>query len=83
VAQVAVIGVPEQRMGEAGLAYVVLRPGGDADRVIPWARQNMSSYKVPRRVAVLDALPVNANGKIDKPALRSMARTGVEEKESG
>ncbi|MBO3746583.1 AMP-binding protein [Streptosporangiaceae bacterium NEAU-GS5] len=83
VAQVAVIGVPDERMGEAGLAYVVLRPGGDAGKVIPWAKDNMSNYKVPRRVAVLDALPVNANGKIDKPALRGLAQTASEEKESG
>jgi acyl-CoA synthetase (AMP-forming)/AMP-acid ligase II len=60
-------------MGEVGWAFVVPRPGASptpAD-VIAWARANMSNYKVPRRVIVVDALPVNANGKLDKPALRA------------
>ncbi len=42
--------------------------------IIDWARENMSDYKVPRNVVVVDALPVNVNGKVDKPALRAMAR---------
>ncbi|MEV4254767.1 AMP-binding protein [Spirillospora sp. NPDC049652] len=75
VAQVAVIGVPDERQGEVGWAYVVPPPGRDVvpDAVIAWARENMSNYKVPRRVIVVDALPVNANGKIDKPTLHERA----------
>ncbi|MQY02865.1 AMP-binding protein [Actinomadura macrotermitis] len=75
VGQVAVIGVPDAEVGEVGRAYVVPPPGTavDAEGIIAWARANMSNYKVPRRVVALDALPVNANGKIDKPALHALA----------
>ncbi|GAA3949874.1 FadD3 family acyl-CoA ligase [Actinomadura viridis] len=78
VAQVAVIGVPDERQGEVGLAYVVPPPGVSADPagIIAWARDHMSNYKVPRRVVPVDALPVNANGKIDKSALRARALAG-------
>ncbi|WP_395108715.1 AMP-binding protein [Actinomadura sp. SCN-SB] len=77
VAQVAVIGVPDERQGEVGRAYVVPAPGGDVtpEGIIEWARANMSNYKVPRRVVLVDALPVNPNGKIDKPALHARAAT--------
>jgi acyl-CoA synthetase (AMP-forming)/AMP-acid ligase II len=80
VAQVAVIGVPDERRGEAGRAYVVPAPGSAAtpDAIIAWARENMSNYKVPRRVVLVDALPVNANGKIDKPALHARAAAGTD-----
>ncbi|MFD0686481.1 AMP-binding protein [Actinomadura fibrosa] len=75
VAQAAVIGVPDDATGEAGWAYVVPPPGTepDPDAIIAWARGNMSNYKVPRRVILVDALPVNANGKIDKPSLHTRA----------
>ncbi|MEV7965057.1 AMP-binding protein [Sphaerisporangium sp. NPDC088356] len=75
LAQAAVVGVPDGRSGEAGLAYVVARPGSAIDpaEIIGWARGNMSNYKVPRQVIVVDALPVNANGKIDKRRLRARA----------
>ncbi|WP_250563321.1 AMP-binding protein [Sphaerisporangium fuscum] len=75
LAQAAVVGVPDDRSGEAGRAYVVPRPGAapDAAEIINWARGNMSNYKVPRQVTVVDALPVNANGKIDKRLLRARA----------
>ncbi|GAA4157229.1 AMP-binding protein [Actinomadura keratinilytica] len=75
VAQAAVIGVPDERHGEVGRAYVVPAPGTSPDpaEIIAWARANMSNYKVPRRVVLVDALPVNANGKIDKPALHARA----------
>ncbi|GLW62718.1 acyl-CoA synthetase [Actinomadura rubrobrunea] len=75
VAQAAVIGVPDERHGEVGWAYVVPAPGTSPDpaEIIAWARANMSNYKVPRRVELVDALPVNANGKVDKPALHARA----------
>ncbi|MCT9934030.1 AMP-binding protein [Planotetraspora sp. A-T 1434] len=75
IGQAAVVGMPDERAGEAGWAYVVPRPGStiDPEGVIAWARENMSSHKVPRRVIVVGALPVNANGKIDKLAIRSRA----------
>ncbi|MCG8589770.1 MAG: FadD3 family acyl-CoA ligase [Proteobacteria bacterium] len=75
-AQVAVIGIPDERMGEVGMAFVVPAPGEaiEPESVIAWSRENMANYKVPRRVAVMDALPTNASGKVTKFALREWAR---------
>ncbi|WP_346104167.1 AMP-binding protein [Nonomuraea maheshkhaliensis] len=72
LAQAAVVGVPDPVSGEAGLAYVVPRPGRnpDPDALLAWARANMAGYKVPKTITVLDALPTNPNGKVDKLALR-------------
>ncbi|HYA69566.1 MAG TPA: FadD3 family acyl-CoA ligase [Acidimicrobiales bacterium] len=75
VAQVAVVGVADDRLGEVGHAFVVARPGADTDALpgdlIAWARCAMANYKVPRRVEVVDALPLNASGKVLKTALRA------------
>jgi len=73
VSQVAVIGIPDDRMGEVGMAFVVPRPGQTVDgaEVIAWAREQMANYKVPRRVEVVDALPLNASGKVLKTELRT------------
>jgi acyl-CoA synthetase (AMP-forming)/AMP-acid ligase II len=78
IAQAAVVGVPDDRMGEVGCAFVVLRPGADVDpgELIAWAREKMANYKVPRRVEVLDALPLNASGKVLKFELRDKASGG-------
>lgn len=72
IAQVAVIGVADERMGEVGCACVVLRQGQqlDAPALIAWARERMANYKVPRHVRFLQALPVNASNKVVKSELR-------------
>lgn len=72
IAMVAVVGVPDERMGEVGKAYVVLRPGASASEaeLIGWSRENMANYKVPRSFAVVDDLPRNASGKVLKTELR-------------
>ncbi|MEM0952949.1 MAG: FadD3 family acyl-CoA ligase [Pseudomonadota bacterium] len=72
VAQAAVIGMPDERLGEVACAFVVLRPGGEAtaDELIRWSRDTMANYKVPRAVHLLDSLPVNASGKVLKTELR-------------
>ena len=72
IAQVAVVGVPDERMGEVGMAFVVLRPGCEAtaDELMGWARAEMANYKVPRYVEVVDELPLNAMGKVLKYELR-------------
>lgn len=72
VAQSAVVGVPDARLGEVGKAFVVLRPGSTLDEatLVAWCRQNMANYKVPRSVAFVDALPANASGKVLKYQLR-------------
>jgi len=79
VAQVAVIGIPDERMGEVGMAFVVLRPGAtlEPDALVAWCREKMANYKVPRRVEVVDALPTNASGKVLKTHLRQRAGTLV------
>jgi len=75
IAQVAVVGVPDERMGEVGMAFVVPRAGAtvDADEIVGWARTHMANYKVPRHVEVCTELPVNANGKVVKYELRERA----------
>ncbi|HXQ60420.1 MAG TPA: FadD3 family acyl-CoA ligase [Acidimicrobiales bacterium] len=74
VAQAAVIGVPDERMGEVGCAFVVARPGTDpqqlAGELPSWSRDQMANYKVPRHVEVVEALPTNASGKVLKTELR-------------
>ena len=75
VARAAVIGVPDERMGEVARAYLVLAPGAVLDEaaVIAWCRSNMANYKVPRTVRFLDAFPLNAGGKVLKTELRALA----------
>ena len=76
VAQVAVVGVPDERLGEVGFAYVIARPGEsvDAESLIEFARSRMANYKVPRGVEVVGELPLNASGKVLKNVLREQAR---------
>jgi acyl-CoA synthetase (AMP-forming)/AMP-acid ligase II len=71
IEMVAVIGVPDERMGEVGRAFAVLRPGQHADEaaIIAWARENIANYKVPRRVIITTDLPRNAAGKVVKTEL--------------
>jgi len=79
VGQVAVIGVPDERMGEVGMAFVVPQPGAEptADELIAWSRERMANYKVPRTVELLEALPMNASGKVQKFVLRDRVLAGV------
>ena len=72
VSEAAVIGVPDERMGEVGKAFVVPRLGAtiDPDELIAWCREKLANYKVPRSVVVMDALPKNATGKVTKNDLR-------------
>ncbi|MFE9678362.1 FadD3 family acyl-CoA ligase [Streptomyces sp. NPDC006259] len=76
VADVAVVGVPDARLGEVGRAYVVRRPGAvlTGDDLIAWSRREMANYKVPRAVEFVDGLPRNASGKVVKGELRSPSR---------
>jgi acyl-CoA synthetase (AMP-forming)/AMP-acid ligase II len=83
-AQVAVVGVADERMGEVGKAFVVPRAGADVtpEKVIAWCRAEMANYKTPRYVEVVESLPANATGKVQKfrldrtPVSRPMSRQG-------
>ncbi len=75
IAQAAVVGAPDERLGEVGVAFVVARPEQviDPAEIIAWMRDRVANYKVPRRVVVVDALPMNASGKVLKYELRNRA----------
>lgn len=72
IAQVAVIGIADARMGEVGCACVVLREGQQLDEqaLIGWSRERMANYKVPRQVRFFTALPLNPSNKVAKNDLR-------------
>jgi acyl-CoA synthetase (AMP-forming)/AMP-acid ligase II len=75
VQQAAVIGVPDERLGEVAMAFIVPRRGSStsAQEITSWCRDRMANYKVPRRVEFVDELPLNATGKVHKEALRARA----------
>jgi acyl-CoA synthetase (AMP-forming)/AMP-acid ligase II len=72
VAEAAVVGVPDGRLGEVGRAYLVPRPGAvlDAETVLAWCRPRLANYKLPRQVVFRDSLPRNPSGKTLKRVLR-------------
>lgn len=80
IVHAAVIGVPHERLGEVGAAYIVLRDGAamTSDEVISWCRENMANFKVPREVHFVAELPRNATGKVVKYQLRKMHGEGNE-----
>lgn len=76
VAQAAVVAAPDHRLGEVCAAFVVARPGAapEPGDLQAWCRDRLANYKVPRFVVLVEALPVNASGKVQKVALREEAR---------
>jgi acyl-CoA synthetase (AMP-forming)/AMP-acid ligase II len=73
IRQAAVIGIPDHRLGEVGMAFVVTSDLVTADDIIEWSRDQMANYKVPRAVEIVDELPLNATGKVMKDLLRERA----------
>ncbi|MCH9641264.1 MAG: 3-((3aS,4S,7aS)-7a-methyl-1,5-dioxo-octahydro-1H-inden-4-yl)propanoate--CoA ligase FadD3 [Actinomycetia bacterium] len=76
VAEAAVIGISEERLGEVGKAFVVTLPGVELDEktVIDYTREHLANFKIPRSVTFIDALPRNPGGKVVKPQLRELAQ---------
>jgi long-chain acyl-CoA synthetase len=72
VAEVAVIGVPDEKWGEAVKAVVALKPGAspDPESIIAFARTRIAGFKAPKSVDFIEALPRNASGKILRKDLR-------------
>lgn len=73
IGQVAVVGVPDARMGEVAVACVVPAPGAAIDpaAIVAWARERLANFKAPRHVIAVDALPLNATGKVRKDEVRA------------
>lgn len=78
VREVAVVGVPDERMGEVGKAFIVARKGGafERDDFLAWCRGRMANYKVPRHIELVESLPRNAMGKVQKFVLRDRSSLG-------
>lgn len=78
IAQAAVIGMPDARMGEVGCAFVVPRTGAALSEaeLLAWAAASMANYKLPRRVRIVASLPLNASGKVVKGELRAGLEDG-------
>jgi malonyl-CoA/methylmalonyl-CoA synthetase len=70
VAEVAVAGLPSERWGEEVTAFVVTRSPVDAQELIAYTRERLSTYKCPRTVRFIDAIPRNAMGKVDRSQLK-------------
>ena len=70
VAQAAVIGVPDERLGQVGKAFVVVKTPVSEQNLIAWCRQRMAGFKAPRSIEFVEALPLSATGKVMKDQLR-------------
>jgi acyl-CoA synthetase (AMP-forming)/AMP-acid ligase II len=72
VVEVAVIGVPDEKYGEALLAIFAMKPGAEitVDAMVEYCRDKLAGYKIPRKLELIDALPRNPSGKVLKTVLR-------------
>jgi malonyl-CoA/methylmalonyl-CoA synthetase len=84
VAEVAVAGAPDSRRGEVPVAYVVRKDGSEIDEpaLIAWCKEQLASFKVPRRVQFLERLPRTALGKVQKNLLSAAGHGNTEDTET-
>ena len=75
VDDVALVGVPDERLGEVGCAFVVARNPIDKAEFVAWCRERMANFKVPRHLELLDAFPLTGSNKVSKVDLREIATT--------
>ena len=80
ILNVAVIGVPDDRLGDVVCAFVIMRDSGTAtdsallqEEMIAWCRKRMANFKVPRYVAPLEEFPMTGSNKVSKVDLRNLA----------
>ena len=75
IAQAAVLAEPDPDKGEVVKAFIVTKPGAQltADELVAWCRDNMATYKVPRHVRFIDALPSTGAGKVLRRLLKDQA----------
>jgi fatty-acyl-CoA synthase len=88
VREAAVVGMADARWGEVPCAFVTVHAGATVTEaeLIAWVQERLARFKAPKRVVVLDALPVGGTGKISKPALRARLEqeaSGVREEDAG
>ncbi len=77
VDSVAIIGVPDAKWGESGMAFVVLKPGNELTEteLIAYCESRIAKYKIPKHVVFLSELPKNDAGKVDRQQLRRISQT--------
>jgi acyl-CoA synthetase (AMP-forming)/AMP-acid ligase II len=80
IADVAVVGVADDRLGERPVAVVVPEPGFDAEAFLEWSKQAVAGYRRPTDVVEIEALPRGPNGKVDRAAATEQATKHLEER---
>jgi len=75
VLEAAVVGVPHETWGEVGRAFVVVDAGYDEENLRSFLAERLARYKLPRKIIVLDAMPLTAIGKLDKKLLTTQEET--------
>lgn len=74
IVEAAVVGVPDERWGEVGRAFLETRDGPiDTEEIRAWAKTRLANYKIPKHFVCVDALPRNASGKVQKHVLSETA----------
>ena len=85
VAQAAVVGQPDPRLGEEVIGFVALRPGATAteDELVAHAKARLAATKYPREVRIVPAIPLTSVGKLDRKRLRTQVREEAQAREEG